>query len=432
MNHTATRSTMLTGPQQRILRWLSGFPANLESAWDVERSLSLPGISEGLGVVRSAIHSPITKLEQEGLVYSRMAHVIGGGRRRRKVFHITDAGRNAITHEEIVETKSGSLVGITSPLVELSGREQELTRNPSLLISGLPGIGKSALLRNLAESQANRGEKVFWMRMSPFDGITELMEQVECMGASNDPKAAAIRISGEDCVLIIDELQEVHERHKSSIESFINCLIELDVPLFVASRAPIPFEINIDSLTLDMLDPVSALQLLPSDLGQDEAELIVERLGGHPLALNLMDRNAPLPEVGEGVREYVKSTVLARLDAEAIMTLDELSLLPVQVNPEHLQNQDGINSLDESALLRWENGVELQHLIRNVRRAMLSEEELEKAHSEASSHWNKVEGEQAKLIEFHHMIQSRDPMLENRMMERIFQLWHSRLQMTLM
>ena len=168
-----------------------------------------------------------------------------------------------------------------------------------------------------------------------------------------------------------------------------------------------------------MLDHVSALALLPDDIEQEEAELIVERLGGHPLALNLLDRNAPLPEVGEGVREYVKSTVLARLDDEAKKTLNELSLLPIQVNPENIQHQDGLESLDESALLRWEDGVELQHLIRNVQRAMLSENELEQAHSTAVKHWQEVEGKQGRLIEFHHLIQSNDAMLERRMMDEL-------------
>lgn len=419
MNHAGTRSNMLTGPQQRILRWLCAFPPSLEKAWDVERSLSLPGISEGLGVVRSAIHSPITKLEKEGLVFSRMAHVIGGGRRRRKVFHITEAGRGSITLEEPKEAKVGSLVGSTPPLVELSGRDKEKSCIPSTLITGLPGIGKSALLRNLAEAYANKGEKVAWIRISAFDGIPELMEQVGYYGSSNDSQAAAMRIARDGHIVVIDEIQDVHERHKKSIEEFVSQLITSGVPILIGSRAPPPFEIDIETLTLDMLDPVSALELLPEDIGREEAELIVERLGGHPLALNLLDRDAPLPEVGKGVRDYVKSTVLARLDDEAKQTLDELSLLPVQVNPEDLQNQDGLEMLDESALLKWENGVELQHLIRNVRRAMLSEDELKQAHTLAASHWQEVDGEQGRLIEFHHMIQSNDPMLERRMMDEL-------------
>ena len=44
----------LSGPQERILRWLGGFSPAMEKAWDVTRHLSLPGISEALGVVRSA------------------------------------------------------------------------------------------------------------------------------------------------------------------------------------------------------------------------------------------------------------------------------------------------------------------------------------------------------------------------------------------
>ena len=65
----------------------------MQEAWDVPRELSLPGLAESLGVVRSALHAPLTSMEEEGLVITRTAHVIGGGSRRRTVVHITDDGR---------------------------------------------------------------------------------------------------------------------------------------------------------------------------------------------------------------------------------------------------------------------------------------------------------------------------------------------------
>ena len=75
---------MLTPAMLRILRWLDEYPTTLESAWDVPRSISLEGIADGIGVVRSALFQPMSALEQEGLIQTRQAHVLGSGRRKRR------------------------------------------------------------------------------------------------------------------------------------------------------------------------------------------------------------------------------------------------------------------------------------------------------------------------------------------------------------
>ena len=83
----------------------------VESAWDAPRALSLPGLAEHLGLVRSAIHNPLKELESSGLISTRSAHVIGGGPRRRTVVHLTDTGRQRaeLLSEEQIPDKSESL-----------------------------------------------------------------------------------------------------------------------------------------------------------------------------------------------------------------------------------------------------------------------------------------------------------------------------------
>ena len=87
---------MVTGPESRILARLHTFSSTLESAWDVPRDICLPGLSEYLGVVRSALHAPLNELVKKGMVIERKAHVIGGGSRKRKVYHITDLGERNV------------------------------------------------------------------------------------------------------------------------------------------------------------------------------------------------------------------------------------------------------------------------------------------------------------------------------------------------
>lgn len=77
---------MVSSSQKRILAWLSQFSPDIENSWDVSRDIALPGIADGLGVVRSALNLPLKKLEQSGMVFKRMGHVIGGGLEEDKFF----------------------------------------------------------------------------------------------------------------------------------------------------------------------------------------------------------------------------------------------------------------------------------------------------------------------------------------------------------
>ena len=114
---------MLNQRQLAIIVHLSGFGRDLEESWDVPRAISLAGIAEHLGVVRSALHPPLKSLQADGLVSSRSAHVIGAPRRR-KVFHVTDRGREEARAGEKKPKKSrGRSVGPVPDTTKLHGSE---------------------------------------------------------------------------------------------------------------------------------------------------------------------------------------------------------------------------------------------------------------------------------------------------------------------
>ena len=116
---------MVTGPEARILARLVTFPPSLESAWDVPRDICLPGLAEHLGVVRSALHNPLNELIKKELITERKAHVIGGGTRKRKVYHITKLGRAECQEISIPEKKKvGELLGKPPSPIFLHGRDQ--------------------------------------------------------------------------------------------------------------------------------------------------------------------------------------------------------------------------------------------------------------------------------------------------------------------
>lgn len=390
------RGIMVTGPEARILSRLVTFPSSLESAWDVPRDICLPGLSEYLGVVRSALHGPLNVLVSKGLILERKAHVIGGGSRRRKVYHITDLGRAEFQDIEVpVAKRIGELLGKPPSQTVLQGRDELMLQVKSIkkmIFTGLPGIGKTSLLRAIADEMVKEGKTVRFATMESFKDIGDIIEE----WGYNYSSENAVLSSQKNDVLIIDELQEVNLRHLGRLELFaskVECLI-------MASRAPLPITDGFEIVEVPPLHTDDAVQLLPAHV--DDRELIAQRLGGHPLALQMYDEASDLPEAGSDLQQWIKDVVLSNL-GEEIKVLDELSLIPVPIPCEFLQHEHYLFELDDHALLRWlSTGVELHHLVRNVRSTMLTKHD----YAQAAIYWSQLDGDLARLVEMHHVLNS--------------------------
>ena len=372
------RTNMVTGPEARILARLATFPSSLDSAWDVPREICLPGLSEYLGVVRSALHAPLNELISKKLIFERKAHVIGGGSRKRKVYHITVAGRSECEGVEITaKVKIGELLGNPPAQTLLKGRDSliaNLKEVPKLILTGLPGIGKTSLLRSIADELVGEGKTVRFATMESFKDITQIFAE---WGFEYSSEGANLNLTKNE-VLILDELQEVNQRHLGRLEQFL----QKSPQVIMASRAPLPISEGFTVAEVPPLEIEDAVTLLPDHLG--DRELVAERLGGHPLALQMHDENSELPEAGSDLQEWVRDVVLSKL-GEEIVGLDELSLLPVPVPADLLEHENHLLELDDHALIRWlESGVELHHLVRNVRSTMLTEDD----HKKAATHWS--------------------------------------------
>ena len=387
---------MVTGPESRILARLHTFSPSLESAWDVPRDICLPGLSEYLGVVRSALHSPLNELVKKGMVVERKAHVIGGGSRKRKVYHITDLGRAECQDIGAQPKKSvGELLGKPPNQSSLHGRTEligQLKSKKKVILTGLPGIGKTSLLRGIADELVKEGMTVRFATMESFKDITDIFGDWEYQFSS---ESAVLNSSKKD-VLILDELQEVSQRHLGRLEEFAS----KSTHLIMASRAPIPISEGFEIVEVPPLEIQDAINLLPEHL--ENRETVAQRLGGHPLALQMHDENSDLPESGSDLQEWVRDVVLSKLEEE-IKALDELSLLPVPVPPNYLQHEQYLLELDDYALLRWfASGVELHHLVRNVRSTMLTKDDF----ASAANYWSQLDGDLARLVEMHHVLNS--------------------------
>jgi DNA-binding MarR family transcriptional regulator len=385
---------MLPESQARILRLLARHPVEMEAAWDVPRELSLPGLAESLGLVRSALHEPLKALDEAGLIHSRTAHVIGGGTRKRNVVHLTVKGRH----------QASALVGGAGLKMDLPEREGLLGRSVelaeiitamssgSIVLTGMPGIGKTALLQAIPEAR-------YVAMDAAMDARSLTAAWLEIEDAPIDLEAQIEMLAGHR--LIADEVQDVHDRHVDGVHALLNGLPHVAIGI----RAPSPFP---GAMTLQGLDSESAAKLLGEGVDAEVAADVCEALDGHPLALHLWTPADELPEAGDAVQAFVEETVLSRLDTDERAVLDALSCEPRPVLADDVGDLD-FEPLDAAALLRWPQGrLEVQHLIRNVRRvAWTVPEDL---HAVAATRWSSVVGAEARWFEAHHLTMSgQDP-----------------------
>ena len=428
--------------QARILCWLGKFSKDLEFEWDVPRDISLPGISEALGVVRSALHKPLNQLENENLVKSRTAHVIGGGTRKRKVYHLTKKGiEEFIEIQEDyctpVDKKKFTLYGQFPQLVEVIGRTkikdkiiENLVKRRNILLVGMAGIGKSALSRNMIEDLL-QNYNVRWDTITKFSDVESITRTWS--GESNVPseyETAAKWVCDKfsQDLLVLDELQEIHERHLENIIKMLEYIRNSpDSPMILLiSRAPAPidkwYEIRIEGL-----DNEEAAKLLDNEISLEDRINISKILGGHPLALQIAGASSEIPEKSKDIQQFISENILSQIEDSTINALDELAALSIPINSHLLGIEDEIGNLDERALVRWvmeENDIspskiELQHLIRNVRRAQWSDAERKKINLKIAQNLSRFEDGWIKCLELHHRINSDDDNLETWVDENI-------------
>ena len=415
----------ISTPQERILRWLGRSSPAMEKAWDVNRDLSVPGISEALGVVRSALNIPLNVLEEQGLIFKRKAHVIGGGSRRRHVYHLTEDGRQKL--ESLGETKQkktssrGTSFGTLPILGQIHGRQhlaadvsKQVLEQHCLALSGLPGIGKTTIGGLVSEHLLESGANVRWAQVGEFTDLHGLCEQWGFKGPLPKSNQALVEYAGEKCkgeMLVIDDAHLISERHIDSIRSFCSQLSEKQAShLLLIGREPMPFSEAFPRMAIPSLEVQDAALLLGDTLTEDERLRIAERLGGHPLAILLHEDGIPLPEAGADVQSYVENVVLSTLDDSTRTGLDHIVMVPMPIEASKAFDSDVVGILDDYAFLRWTSNLEkmeIQHLVRNVRRSALDYETTQRLHQTAVIHWETLaETADDHIILLYHRIAS--------------------------
>ena len=299
---------MVSSSQKRILTWLSQFSSDIENSWDVSRDIALPGIADGLGVVRSALNGPLKKLEKSGMVFKRMGHVIGGGSRRRQVFHITEKGREYISNHESKlnkKSKTGKIYGNMPNHVQVFGRDDtiskigELVEETSLLICGLPGIGKTALVSAFGRQLLGQEKTIRWATASDFTDVYDLCTQWEISTTLPQDNTALEGLIMENCknqLLVIDDVHQISNRHSASIDELCQNLNNQGLlTIVLIGREPITGYSYLEKIQILPLDDEFGAQILGEEQDLEVRLSISRRLGGHPLALQLYQPESELP-----------------------------------------------------------------------------------------------------------------------------------------
>ena len=417
MNPSHVPCNMVDGTRLKILAHLSKFRDNYDHKWDVPREQSLPGIAEALGVVRSALHKPLTSLENKKLVTSRNAKVSDQGSRRRKVIHITELGLNIISDIGIPsQIKKYRIFGPLPKLTTVHGRNEEITniynllnQGRNVLLNGLPGIGKSSLARNIAEVMMLKDWTLRWATCYNDTDVSAIANMWLKQSGMSSPTAISAAVDSSKNLLVIDEIQELNIRHINSINNLILEISKTQASILLLVRAPSPFDnlIEFENIRINGLHLDDAKKILPQDLPDSSVIKIIESLGGHPLALHLWDSDTKLPEENDAVQEFVESTVIKRLSNDGLRTLDELSITPIPLGVKEIFSSKGTDELDDYAILKNHgNELEIHHLIRNVRRRYFTEKEVQDFHHEMAIKWAKRNGIRATRMEVHHRLES--------------------------
>ena len=413
---------MFSRPQEKLLRYLGRFPESLEKAWDVPRALSLPGLSEAMGVVRSGLNQPLSFLESKGFILVRVAHVIGGGSRRRQVYHITQQGRAWLSEHPAEEVLGGEAVIASTKIIgredELMNLERALLNEHTMIVGGLSGIGKTTLVRALMERPPFASRPLHWADVNELSDVKSILAAwfPEDNDRLSDREAQRERANYGDACFVLDDLHTLSSRHSDDVLSLLSYLKEHKRTVVVIGRYPLTLELDWNKTQLTSLEPEEAMHMLGEHLGDEERLSISQALGGHPMALKLYSEGDPLPEAGSDIQTFVQETMLNPLDSEEVSTLDHLILNPSPLPVDDLPRSAMIGALDDHALLRWasqQEKVEVQHLVRNVRRAMLSDDELNLLHEASIEHWNSYEDipEYAVLSLYHQLALDRDNMV---------------------
>ena len=120
-----------------------------------------------------------------------------------------------------------------------------LEQKLSIIISGIAGIGKSTIARQVSENLRDNGHTVHWANSNMFTDVVGLTNSWNFFSESAMPNEIDNILESlknkSKTLLVLDDLDQIHPRHVGELETFLQKLGELPgISVMMCGRTPLP------------------------------------------------------------------------------------------------------------------------------------------------------------------------------------------------
>ena len=370
-------------------------------------------------------------------------------------------GNNLSLFTVLKNVRNGRFVVETKELVDFSdlaykphhffGREKELRELREglrgdvrlFLIQGIAGIGKSSLVLT-AISDIKQDNNIFWHEITEWDDVNTillLLSQFFSEGGvrmlsgylkrEKNPSLAEVSLIICDSlkkigptVMIFDDLQNASGNVRNLLRLISMLMSETELlRLAFLSRETFSEYINllnvdrnaVREMKLSGLDSVVAGRILKErNIKKKFWSEIIEKSGGHPLALELISPSSGTPS-GENVEEFIRKELMSNLDSEEREMLFRIAIFRKGAMPSALhldmRQMEQINNLMAKGLLTVIDGRYRTHqLIRTFILSKMGGDMKKRLHSVAASFFlSQPVPDSPKVVEaIYHQIMAED------------------------
>jgi tetratricopeptide (TPR) repeat protein/DNA-binding MarR family transcriptional regulator len=316
------------------------------------------GVAERIGVAQPNVSTLLASLVKRGLVASRVAYV-EGAKRPRQVYFLTEMGletARALLRSEFLR------ISYPSPFPRprlFVGREAEASevrewlasgRSRTLLLHGMPGIGKTTLLTEALAREGGRASVFYyrvrdwtsghhllrelgnWLAQHSRAGLKGYVDASASSGRPFDPSIALSHFERDlremEAVVALDDFHNSSREVAALAAGISQALERSGARLLVASRgfAP-PFdrmavasgrvrEFSLSGLGIDGVMVLMAQKAAARKVTEEEAKLVHGITLGNPLFVELLGDMGDLSRPSS-LRDFLQREVAARMsDAE--------------------------------------------------------------------------------------------------------------------
>ena len=444
---------MQLSTEQKVLLHISRFTGK-ESRWEAPYEVSQAGISASLHIPQSTASRALKSLKEKGLIYDRVMYV-KGEKRKKSAYFPTEEGKNEAENllkslkdmpvdvdmdgeqrvmsiselerlysengnpihpfeiyevfrkEGIVRMRDKGYVRFHVPDIggEFIGRkelmediEKSLHTTLGVLIKGMAGMGKSALLSKMAYRLSEK-HHIFWYSFRKRQGYYELLKELNefLMAIGKRPVERKLGAKGyfeelkkSNSVLILDDIHLIDERSREFIRELSDMMFSnpCDFRIISASREESSV-FRKSELATGKLREIELMPLKKEELAElfhDELEEVYALTGGVPLFVQLY-RNAGF-RISDAER-ILDEEVLSSLSPEERGILEEASVHRVPVYQEAFSGNETLHSIMERFLIfDVGNGkLDMHDVIKDVIYRSVPAEKKRELHLKASKYY---------------------------------------------